>query len=310
MILQLSPEDGRKADVGMSAERVRIRPRPSTLAPADEKIRLAGLERLQDLIDQALKGTLPLDRELTDWDITRFEPQHVQLVMARTTSKTIKEAADAVGMGPDQAGIVLAHPYAQLLLSTMLSMAADRIVDVTKRLSWLAPEALNVKVEIMRFSKNDSARSKAASDILEMAGYGGVKSSLTINQQNNVNSNNRVALSLGPTAAKGLLAALAESSQLPQIDYTKHLQAHVGDEVGAEHRQLSSSLPTGTGHTSSEGGASPSPSPSPSPFSALHGPEDVDFRVENWDGTPEDAVALAEALEDEAESKKEAKKIA
>lgn len=286
MLLEL---DGRKAEPSGAIASTA----PSSVVAQDsERARLANLERLQHLIDRAGTGTLVRDRDLKPWEPDRLSPVHIQMCLDRAAGASVTEVAAKYDYDISRVSVVLRHPDAQQIMTTVLSMSADRLVDVTERLKYLAPEALNVKVELMRLAGAESLRDKAASDILSMAGFGSRKGI-----EVNVNDNRRQTLVLPAQAAEGLMAALAEARRVEGTDYTQHLANAAGGENSAEHKQLSGGLMAGAGYSVPEGGASPIQLP--------EAPAEPDFEIEGWSAIARDAARMQAALDDEADSTKE-----
>lgn len=287
--MKISMEDGRKDGL------------PPQTAPVvgtvievseSERLRLANLERLQNLIDKAMKGQLPRERELKDHEPQKLNEVHFQWIFDRATGMTGVEIAEKYGYSSVYVNVILAHPDAQFILSTILSMSADKLTDMTARLQHLAPEALNVKVELMRQAKTEALKDKAASDILALAGYGGkTGTSITINNQKNTGP----SLVLPEKAAKGLVEALLASQRVKELDYSQYLAGSQGEVISAEHRQLSDGQQTTPGQSDSEGGASPSPSPE-----QLE--PDFEF-IEGYKVAEAEAQEFRQALDDEKEAR-------
>lgn len=253
-VVQLD-DDGTKVEARMPSQGAPV----STAEQESQKRKIEALLRLQTVIDQAMAGTLPRDRELQPHELLRLGPQHVQLVLDRAAGYNITECAARAGITANYAGYVLQHPDAQTILSTILSLSADKLTDMNERLKHLAPEALNVKVELMRIGKQEETRQRAATDILALAGYGTRKS---IHNEVNINSKNRLVLPA--ESAKGLVEALKlAASTTGNEDYSRYIaKSTMGDEIVAEHKQLSDELQPSAEHTVVEDGASPIPSPS------------------------------------------------
>ena len=302
MILDFSPEDGRK-DPLPAQKAVTV-----TQEEQLERVRLANLGRLQELINAAMVGLLPRDRELRPGEAQKLAPAHINMVLDFASGKLNRtEIAEQYDYTPERVGQILNHPDSQTLISTVLSMATDKLTDMQARLKHLAPEALNVKVELMRTASRESERNKAASDILLLAGYGGRNGGRPVstpagtvnnytNIQNNLVKTGGPTLVLGSRDSAGLVKALSESLQVAGIDYQQHVEGKSGEEIIAEHRQLSESLQLGAGHTVAEGGASPSPSPDSS----------EDFTVQTgWENLKNESNELEVALEEEKESERE-----
>lgn len=206
------------------------------------------LARIADLIDKALKGELPRERSPHTWEPQVLTPVHVQMVLDRAMGFQLKEIAERWDYTAAQVANVLAQPDAQTILSTILSMQADKLVSMEDRFAALAPEALNVKVEILRNPEaSPLVRDRVASDLLDRAGYGPRK-------KLDIDTTHRILLPA--QAATGLRAVLEESRRVASVDYSRFLQKP-GGEVAGTHLQLEA------GHLKVADGASPVPSSGP-----------------------------------------------
>jgi hypothetical protein len=193
-------------------------------------------ERILKLVKGACEGTLPLERELHKWEPAALNATHVSMCIDRALGFTVKEVAERHEYTPRQTGVVLAHPYSQLLISTMLSAAADKVQDVSSRLEALAPEALNTKVDLLRSTKSENLRDKIASDLLDRAGYGSRKK-LDVN----LGTGFAVPASLAAT----LGSVMDESKQVASLDYSRYISS--SSESNSTGRD--SALQPSAGHT-------------------------------------------------------------
>jgi hypothetical protein len=201
--------------------------------------------RVAELITKALKGELTRDRRPYYWEPQILTPLHINMVLDRASGCQIKEIAERWDYSPAQVSVVLASPDSQTILSNILSMQADKLVDVSERFKTLAPEALNVKVELMRSPETSAiVRDRVATDILDRAGY-------SPRQKIDVDTTHRILLPA--QAATGLREVLEESRRVASVDYSRFLQKPDG-EVAAEHLQVDE-----TGPSSLADGASPVP---------------------------------------------------
>ncbi len=289
----IDTESGQKIDPGPT-EAPKQSPGLSHLQLAELR-RLKNLDRLQEIISSCVRGDLPRERELKAWEPSKLMEKHIQICFDRLAGMTNIEIGEKWELHPDWIGAILNHPDAQYLMSTVSSMSADRLTDVNERLIHAAPEALNTKVELMRHSKMDTVRDKAATDLLEMAGYGKKRQERLpqlIAPTAPVQNIQQNVFVMPAHAATSLAETLKEAQRVSLVDYSEHLAGSRKDEVIGEYRQLEGSkqpadnLQLGTGHPSADLGASPE-APSEIPSREL-----------------EEALALA----DEREAREEARK--
>lgn len=254
------------------------------------------LLRLQEIITSAIRGDLPRDREPKEWELNKLKPVHINMLLDKLTGKfTLEQLAEKYSYAsPHHLSMVINHPDAQTIMSTILSMSADRVMDVNERLKHLAPEALNVKVELMRTAKLESVRDKAASDVLAMAGYGKREESKSAGT---VNDNRQQVFVMPAHAATGFTQALAEANRVASMDYSEFLAGSRDSEIIAEHKQLSDKLQLGAGHTELADGASPVTYPETDRPEA----DGLDF-ASKFGLVAKDAKDLERAVEEEQEA--------
>lgn len=234
----MSPEDGRK-DVGEGTPGPLLL-NPSALAEARRQL---NLQRLHQTIEKAMEGQLHRDRPLKELEVQKLSPVHVNMALDRAAGYSISEIGERYEYQPAYVSFLMNHPDMQYIIRTVLSMASDKLTDVNERIKALSQEALDVKVAILRESKNEVLKEKVANDLLDRAGYGARK-------QIDINSQGSPRLVMQAQAATSLTTALEESKQIATIDYRTFLRSQ-GGEVASQHLQLSA------GHTDAGSVASP-----------------------------------------------------
>lgn len=254
-MVSIDPETGRKdggaqvpgeRDAAMSTSGADT-PAPTTSALLQAQRKSLGMTRIQEMIEKALAGQLPRDRDPHYWEPDKLSAPHIAMVLDRAAGYSIREIAERHEYTESRVSIILSTPDAQTILSTIMAVASERIIDVSERLKYLAPEALNVKVDIMRNATSMTLRDKAATDILDRAGYGArTKIDATVSH----------SLVMPAQAATGLAAALSEANRVGDLDYSTHLAKPLAAEA------MASSLMLGTGHSEASEVSPPSPSAS------------------------------------------------
>lgn len=223
---------------------------------ADQARREANLERLQAIIQQAMTGTLPRERELKSWEPEKLSSAAISAILDHTSGMTAQEAADKNGFDVVYLRLLLRHPDAVYLRATILGLVGEKLTDPLERAKLAAGDAFNVKLELMRTAKSEQVRDKAASDVLAIAGYGSRGTNI------NINSNNKSSLQLPKEVGLAIANAIKIAQSEDHTDYSKFVVAgKQGDEIIAEHKQLSDGLPADPGQIVPESGASPIPSP-------------------------------------------------
>lgn len=200
-------------------------------------------QRLLTIIEKALKGELHRDRALEPGEPQTLSSVHIGMVLDRVGENlTAVEIADKYDYTRVQVGHVLNHPDAQTIMSTIIAMQASHLTSMEARFAALAPEALNVQVDLMRnIQVAPVVRAKISGEILSRAGYG-------IRKQ--VDINDKRTPDVPVEALAGLGSILAESMRVGMVDYTQYTKKPDG-EVIAAHLQI------GSGQTSLTDGASP-----------------------------------------------------
>lgn len=224
-------------------------PAPLTRAPVgdipDPTRHTIELTRIGTLIDRALRGDLPREREPKYWEPRILTPAHINMVLDRAGGFSLVEIAERWDYSAVQVANVLGHPDAQTILSTILSLQAEQLTSIDSRLKAMAPEALNVKAAILRDpAAPPSVRDRVASDILDRAGYA---------PKQKIETEHSHKFLMPAQVATGLKEALEISRRVAVVDYTRHLQKPDA-EVAASHLQV-----TEVGHLEPADGASPVP---------------------------------------------------
>jgi hypothetical protein len=207
-------------------------PRTPETQPQAEQV--MALTRVTDLIERALKGELARDREPTVAEPKVLTPLHVNMVLDRAAGYQVREIAERWDYTEVQVSNILGSPDAQTILSTILAMQAGALVSMEARFKAIAPQALNVKVQIL----NDPAapvavRDRVATDILDRAGY-------APKQKFETKHDHRIFLPA--QVATGLKTVLEESQRVSTMDYSSFLHKS-GAEVASSHLQLGSGQP-------------------------------------------------------------------
>lgn len=180
----------------------------------DRGRRDAALKRITDACHAAIRGELPRDYEPGHGMPERLCVAAIQLVLDYAHGSTIAELSETYGYHPVYARQLVNHPDAVTIMSLLVGARSDKMLDMASRIAALAPEALTVKVGIMRTATRSELRDKIATDILGMAGYGERKN-FHIDQK----VEHKVVLPLA--AASALRDALLESRRIGPVDYSR-----------------------------------------------------------------------------------------
>lgn len=211
---------------------------PTAAESADSARRGAALARLVDIVDQALQGALPRDFEPASNQPQKLHELHIQMIMDAHQGASLAQLAEKYDYDPAHIGSILRHPDAITIKSYILGMQADKVTDLQSRIEALAPEALTVKVALMRIAQNNTLKDKIASDILSMAGYG---------ERKKLEVSHDHKLALPAQVATGLADVLSESMRVATVDYTRFLAESPEGGSRAEARSQLGAEPTSAG---------------------------------------------------------------
>jgi predicted transcriptional regulator len=160
---------------------------------------------LDELIQQAMRGQLPRERDLKPWEPDRLDERHLQVILLRSAGMPQGRIAEMVGMTQSWVSVVLNHPDAQYVLTRLVSYAADNVLDVKSRLAAVAGEMLEIAIDAARNSSDEKLRVRSAFEILALAGY---------TPKVKIESEQKTTTNVNVNVAHRLTSALRESSEI------------------------------------------------------------------------------------------------
>lgn len=217
MIIKFDPDDGSR----LTEEATEV---VSTAAPLPVTFSDLGRQRIESLLLEAMSGTMNPGRALAVWEPKKLHARHIAILMDRAAGRTTKELELKFRMTTVHINNILRHPYSLQLLSAMQAANADKMTDVSARLQGYANEMLNVKLEVLRTTKDNRLKDSIASDMLDRAGYGP-------RRQVDVNAGFRFALP--QSMAEALGSALSESDKIGDVDYSQFTGKRLGSSATA-----------------------------------------------------------------------------
>lgn len=126
------------------------------------------------LVQQALKGTMPITRALKPNEVRCFSPKHINMVFDHVHGPlTNMEIGDKYDVSQPLVSIILNHPYTDVLKAALLGLLVDQLTDPLARMRATVHEMIDIKMQIVRdplTPKRD--RNRIANDFLDRAGYG------------------------------------------------------------------------------------------------------------------------------------------
>ena len=142
---------------------------------------LAKHPHIEELFSQAKAGTLQRSRPLKDWEPEKLSDTALQIVLLRSAGmrqrKICEFLNDTQGTNLSDASVsqIINHPDAQMLLTKLISYAADEVVDIQTRIKAYAGEGIDEAVRIMRTTNDQRLSAKIAFEFLDRAGYNTVQ---------------------------------------------------------------------------------------------------------------------------------------
>lgn len=133
------------------------------------------MERLEQLFSRAMAEGMTRNRPLKYWENLKLKPKHLQIILMKAAGYTNNLIAQQLDLTPARVSVIVNHPDAQSLLSTLVSYAAEDVLDIKTRIKAHAGEALDVALDVMRTTKDDAVRARTGFELLKMAGYGAVE---------------------------------------------------------------------------------------------------------------------------------------
>lgn len=211
MRIKFDTDDGQRI-LNEAEESAPSRVDSSSLASPVSSFSELGRQRVEELILLSMQGRLPRERALEVWEPQKLHARHIAMLLDRAGGCTPKELSMKFRMSQVHVNNILKHPDSQKILSAMQASAADKQTDVSSRLQGYANAMLDVKIELVRTTKDNRLKDSIASDLLDRAGYGP-------RRQIDVTAKGRFAVPV--EMAMAMSGALAESDRVADIDYSQ-----------------------------------------------------------------------------------------
>lgn len=221
----VSPEDGTRSPLEMDEKGEG----GVALAVQDPKIPLPDQQAvLHMLIEQALKGTMPITRALKSNEVRCFSPLHINMVFDHVQGPmTNSEIIEKYNVSPFMATTILNHPFAEVLKAALLGQIADRLTDPLERMRATVHEMIDIKLQIVRDPNTPKReRNKIANDFLDRAGYGP-------RQDKNPDQENNKVPQLPEPLVTRFTAALESSARVARLPYDGFTQRGGAQETAS-----------------------------------------------------------------------------
>lgn len=205
------------------------------------------------LVEAAMRGIMPLTRPLKQWEPEKLNPVHIQMIMDRAMGMKCGEIAQKFDLDPNRVSVILNHPFAERILTAILSTLSDRITDPVERMRGYAHEMIEVKLGMVRDKATPKALKNAiASDFLDRAGFGARRQLEITTPQ---------APSVPQEAFGRLAAALEEARKAPSGDYSRFVR-RMSTQEGEEGQVIPPVVQdSGTGPVQTDGASPIGPLP-------------------------------------------------
>jgi hypothetical protein len=148
---------------------------PMVLAAQEETLDAIGVSRLapdiQALIQRMFDGTEPTGRELKSWEVLKFNPRHVNIVVLRAAGFKGSEIEQITGYERANIYNTLSHPYGKKLVQAMQGQNSARVIDIRTRLEEYAGELLDHTFAMALKSEELEEVTKVTFGLLDRAGH-------------------------------------------------------------------------------------------------------------------------------------------
>jgi hypothetical protein len=101
----------------------------------------------------------------------KLKPVHILMLRLFCGGASYVQIAQETSYTPQQVMNVIQSPDAQEIISQLNSDVVDSISEVQDRLTEIAPEVLNKKIQHALYSPDAAVSSRACTDLLHMAGH-------------------------------------------------------------------------------------------------------------------------------------------
>lgn len=170
--------------------------------------------QIEELLEKAKAGTLERSRPLKPWEPEKLSETALQIVLLRAAGMRQRRIVEflnetqGTNLSDSSVSQICNHPDAQLLLTKLISYAADEVVDIQARIKAYAGEGVDEAVRIMRVTNDQRLAAKIAFEFLDRAGYNTVQK-----------SESKVTVVASPKGLANLTAAIRETKQEVEGNY-------------------------------------------------------------------------------------------
>lgn len=187
-------------------------------------------ERLSGLMLDVLQGNIGRGRSLKYWENLKLNPSHVQMLVMKAAGYNNRAIARQFGYTEARVSVIVNHPDAMTVLSRLVSMQAENLLDIKARIQAHSGEALDAVLTAMRTAEKPIERAAIGFKLLDRAGYGAVQK-----------VDHSVRFEMPAAEAHNLTAALQESQEVQDAEWSI-VSEHAGRAGGvgdSEEREAS-----------------------------------------------------------------------
>ena len=109
-----------------------------------------------------------------------LSPRHKEIARLLVQGRTAKEISARVGISAERIYQIKSEAIFQAYLRKVEAGAEENTIDVRKAIQEAAPRALEVLETLMETANADSVKYRAASDLLDRAGFGAIEKKATL----------------------------------------------------------------------------------------------------------------------------------
>lgn len=119
-----------------------------------------------------IMGRIPqvMSKSVEKYGLGYIRPYHREIARRLVLGETQQEICEALGMTPGRMSLIVNSPLFKLEVSKLEKMREQGVYDISQQLQEIAPAALET-IERIMYTGSDGMKFKAASDLLNRAGF-------------------------------------------------------------------------------------------------------------------------------------------
>jgi hypothetical protein len=126
---------------------------------------------VMELIEHLLDGTEAYGRDLKSWEMTKFNPIHINICVLKAAGFRGTEISKIVGMEQSNISQVLRHPYGIKLVAALVPRSAVKVFDIRTKLEEYASTLLDEVYKAALTCENIDVQARVTFGLLDRAGF-------------------------------------------------------------------------------------------------------------------------------------------